>query len=412
MLTELFRKSHKFVKDNNLEYQRYFIKKNPFEHRLSIVLGARGIGKTVTIAQYMALNYKRGEALYVSLDDINMSRYSIYELAEAFELQGGKLLCLDEIHKYSSWSQELKSIYDSFPTLKVVASGSSALEIHKGTHDLSRRAIVYTMVGMSFREFLELHYGYSLEVLALEDIFSNHDVLAENIIDILATKDNRVLPLFHRYLECGYYPYFLSMPNESMFFQTLKQNINTTIEGDLLNIYPTLNGKSIKKIKLLLSVIMENVPFTPKISALKKAVEVRDDRTIKEYLSRLDDAGLIKLLMKSSLSMKSFDKPEKIYLANPNLMYTSTPNIGNVRETFVMNQLSNYYIDKNSLDNKGIYASDYGDFYLEEKYTLEVGGKNKGFKQIKDIPNSYVVADDIEVGFGNKIPLWLFGFLY
>ena len=412
MLTELFRKSHKFVKDNNLAYERYFIKKNPFEHRLSIVLGARGIGKTVTIAQYMALNYKRGEALYVSLDDINMSRYSIYELAEAFELQGGKLLCLDEIHKYSSWSQELKSIYDSFPTLKVVASGSSALEIHKGTHDLSRRAIVYTMVGMSFREFLELHYGYSLKVLALEDIFSNHDVLAENIVDILATKDNRVLPLFHRYLECGYYPYFLSMPNESMFFQTLKQNINTTIEGDLLNIYPTLNGKSIKKIKLLLSVIMENVPFRPKISALKKATEVRDDRTIKEYLSRLDDAGLIKLLMKSSLSMKSFDKPEKIYLANPNLMYTSTPNIGNVRETFVMNQLSNYYIDKNRLDNKGIYASDYGDFYLEERYTLGVGGKNKGFKQIRDVPNSYVVADDIEVGFGAKIPLWLFGFLY
>ena len=412
MLTELFRKSRKFVKDNNLKYQRYFIKKNPFEHRLSIVLGARGIGKTVTIAQYMALNYKRNEALYVSLDDINMSRTSIYELAEAFELQGGKLLCLDEIHKYSSWSQELKSIYDSFPTLKVVASGSSALEIHKGTHDLSRRAIVYTMVGMSFREFLELHYGYSLDALALEDVFTNHEVLAENIVYVLGAKDDRVLPLFHRYLEYGYYPYFLSMPNESMFFQTLKQNINTTIEGDLLNIYPTLNGKSIKKIKLLLSVIMENVPFTPKISALKKATEVRDDRTIKEYLSRLDDAGLIKLLMKSSLSMKSFDKPEKIYLANPNLMYTSTPNIGNVRETFVMNQLSNYYIDKNSLDNKGIYASDCGDFYLEEKYTLEVGGKNKGFKQIKDVSNSYVVADDIEVGFGAKIPLWLFGFLY
>ena len=412
MLTELFRKSRKFVKDNNLKYQRYFIKKNPFEHRLSIVLGARGVGKTVTIAQCMALNYERDEALYVSLDDINLSRTSIYELAEAFELQGGKLLCLDEIHKYSSWSQELKSIYDSFPTLKVIASGSSALEIHKGTHDLSRRAIVYTMVGMSFREFLELHYGYSLDALALEDVFTNHEVLAENIVYVLGAKDDRVLPLFHRYLEYGYYPYFLSMPNESMFFQTLKQNINTTIEGDLLNIYPTLNGKSIKKIKLLLSVIMENVPFTPKISALKKATEVRDDRTIKEYLSRLDDAGLIKLLMKSSLSMKSFDKPEKIYLANPNLMYTSTPNIGNVRETFVMNQLSNYYIDKNSLDNKGIYASDCGDFYLEEKYTLEVGGKNKGFKQIKDVSNSYVVADDIEVGFGAKIPLWLFGFLY
>ena len=412
MLTELFRKSHKFVKNNSLEYQRYFIKKHQFEHRLSILLGARGIGKTTTIAQYISQNYGRSTALYMSLDDVSSGRYSLYEVAEVFELQGGKLLCFDEIHKYSNWSQELKSIYDNFPNLKVIASGSSALEIHKGTHDLSRRAIVYTMVGMSFREFLELHYGYEFEAFSLESILENHEELAENIVDRLEKKGQKIMALFHDYLQYGYYPYYLTMPNETMFFQTLRQNINVSIEGDLLNIYPTLNGKSIKKIKLLLAVIMENVPFVPKISTLKKATEVSDDRTIKEYLSRLDDAGLIKLLMKSSLSMKAFDKPEKIYLANPNLMYTTTPDIGNVRETFVMNQFSNYYVLKERFDSKGIFSSNQGDFYLEEKYTIEVGGKNKGFKQIKDIPNSYVLSDDIEVGFGAKLPLWLVGFLY
>lgn len=411
MLDELFRKSQLFVKNNNLEYQRYFIKVEKLEHRLSIVLGARGVGKTTTIAQYMS-HYQKEKALYVSLDDISNSTQSIYEIAEAFELQGGELLCFDEIHKYENWSQELKSIYDTFPRLKVVASGSSALQIHKGSHDLSRRAIMYTMVGMSFREFLELHYDYTFEANALENVIENHVEIADSIVETLGKKGHRIIALFRDYLKFGYYPYYLSMPNELLFFQTLKQNINVSIESDLLNIYPSLNGKSIKKIKLLLSVIMENVPFTPTISSLKKSIDVKDDRTLKEYLSRLDDAGLITLLMKSSLSMKNIDKPEKIYLANTNLMYITIPDIGNVRETFFVNQLSNYYLQKKTLDNKGIYVSNKGDFYLEEKYICEVGGKGKSFKQIKDIENSFVVADDIEVGFGNKIPLWLFGFLY
>jgi len=170
MLDELFRKSRMFVKNNNLEYRRYFIKNNQLEHRLSIILGSRGIGKSVTIAQVMSQYTKKNEALYVSLDDISNSKQSMYEIAEEFELNGGKLLCFDEIHKYENWSGELKTIYDVFSKLKVVASGSSALEIHKGSHDLSRRAIVYTMVGMSFREFLELHYGYKLKSYTLEII--------------------------------------------------------------------------------------------------------------------------------------------------------------------------------------------------------------------------------------------------
>ena len=413
MLEDLFLKSDKFVQLNNLEYKRYFIREQQFEHRMSIILGARGIGKTTTIAQYMYEYYEHGEALYVSFDDItNIEKFTMLEVAKEFSLNNGKLLCFDEIHKYSSWSAELKVIYDTLPDLKVIATGSSALEINKGSHDLSRRALVYHMFGMSFREFLELHHGYKLKKHSLEELLLNHKTVAVNITTQLKTDDQKIIPLFKEYLRYGYYPYFLSMPNETMFFQTLRQNINVSIESDLLNVYPKLNGITIKKLKLLLSVIMKNVPFTPKISEIKRAVEVSDDRTIKEYLSKLDDAGLIKLLMKSSLRMKAFDKPEKIYLANTNLMQINNPDIGNIRETFFMNQLDNYYKGKNNFNNEGIYASTKGDFYLEEKYTVEVGGKDKSFKQIKDVPNSYVVADDIEVGFGHKIPLWLFGFMY
>ncbi len=412
MLTELFRNSHQFVKNNNFKYKRYFIKHENLEHRLSIILGARGIGKSVTIAQYMSKYTGTNKALYISLDDIFNLNLSIYEIAEEFELQGGKLLCLDEIHKYDRWSMELKKIYDNLPTLQVVASGSSALEIHKGSHDLSRRAIVYKMVGMSFREFLGLYHKFDFEKLFFNDMLKNHLNIADSIVDKLKLNEQKILPLFKDYLKFGYYPYFKSMPNEALYFKTLKQNINTTIESDLLNIFPSLNGKSIKKIKLLLSIISESVPFTPTLKKLKEAIDIQDDRTLKEYLYRLDDAGLIKLLMKSSLSFKNLDKPEKIYLENTNLMFTKEPNIGAIRETFFLNQLSNYYDIKDSFDTKGVYASKQGDFLVDDKYLFEIGGKNKSFKQVKDMPNSYVVADDIEVGFGNKIPLWLFGFLY
>ena len=405
-------KSRNFIRQNNLSYQRYFIRNINLEHRLSIILGPRGIGKTTTIAQYMSQQYTDNEALYVSLDDISNASYTMLEIAEAFDLENGKLLCFDEIHKYANWSGELKTIYDTYPKLKVIVSGSSALEIHKGSHDLSRRAIVYRMFGMSFREYLELDHGYDLDSYNLDTLLSDHQNITESIVTLLESKEQRILPLFKEYLRVGYYPYFLSMQNESMFFQTLRQNINVSIEGDLLSIYPTLNGNSIKKIKKLLAIIMQSVPFTPKMSELKKVIEVKDDRTLKEYLSKLDDAGLIQLLMKSSLSMKALDKPEKIYVANTNLLYVGEPEMGTVRETFFLNQFHNYYGIKDLFQDSGIYVADQGDFYLEEKYTFEVGGKNKSFKQIKDIPHSYIASDEIEIGHGNKIPLWLFGFLY
>lgn len=413
MLEELFVKSRDFININNQEYKRYFIKTKKLEHRLSIIIGSRGIGKTTTVAQYINENYKANEALYVNLDDIQISsKYTMTTIAEEFVLNGGKLLCFDEIHKYSNWSAELKNIYDRFDKLKIIATGSSALQINQGSHDLSRRAIVYNMVGMSFREFLELHYKYKFEAVTLEDLLSNHIDIATNIKNTIEQNDQKIIPLFKEYLKHGYYPYFLSMPNEVMFLQTVQQNINVSIESDLLSIYPKLNGNSVKKIKMLLSVIIKSVPFEPKISELKIAADIKDDRTLKDYLAKLDDAGLIKLLMQNSLSMKAFDKPEKIFLANPNLMYTKEPNIGNLRETFFVNQLDNYYKNKQSLSDEGIFVSNSGDFYCQGKYTFEVGGKSKRFNQIKDIPNSYVASDDLEVGIGNKIPLWLFGFLY
>jgi len=413
MIEELFIKSRDFININNQKYKRYFIKTKKLEHRLSIIIGSRGIGKTTTVAQYIKENYNDNEVLYINLDDIeNKSQYTMTGIAEEFVLNGGKLLCFDEIHKYENWSGELKNIYDRFNKLKVIATGSSALQINKGSHDLSRRAIVYNMVGMSFREFLELHYGYKFDSIIIEDILSNHIELATVIKNKIEENEQKIIPLFKEYLKYGYYPYFLSMPNEMLFFQTLQQNINVSIESDLLNIYPKLNGNSIKKLKMLLSVIIKSVPFEPKMSELKKATDIKDDRTLKDYLSKLDDAGLIKLLMQNSLSMKAFDKPEKIFLANPNLMYTKEPNLGNLRETFFVNQLDNYYKNKQSLNDEGIYASKHGDFYCEEKYTFEIGGKSKTFKQIKDIPNSYIASDDLEVGIGNKIALWMFGFLY
>ncbi len=413
MLEELFIKSRDFIALNNQKYKRYFIKTYNLEHRLSIIIGPRGIGKTTTVSQYIGLHYKENEALYVNLDDIqNTSKFTMTQIAEEFVLNGGKLLCFDEIHKYSSWSAELKNIYDRFDKLKIIVTGSSALQINKGSHDLSRRGIVYNMVGMSFREFLELHHNFEFKSYGLEEVLKNHIEIATNIKTTIELQNKKIIPLFKDYLKYGYYPYYLSMPNEILFLQTLQQNINVSIESDLLNVYPKLNGNSIKKIKMLLAVIIKNVPFEPKMSELKKAADITDDRTLKEYLCKLDDAGLVKLLMQNSLSMKSFDKPEKIYLANTNLMYTKEPNIGNLRETFFVNQLDNYYKNKQSLNDYGIFASNKGDFYCEEKYTFEIGGKNKTFEQIKDMPNSYIASDSLEVGFGNKIPLWLFGFLY
>lgn len=402
MLEKLWIESKKFLTRNNLPYQRYFIKEDKIKHRLTIIVGQRGVGKTTTIAQYMQLHSDL-IALYISMDSFLIGELSMYAIAEAFEMQGGKLLCFDEIHKYANWSQELKSIYDTFPTLQIIASGSSALEIGKGSHDLSRRAHVLKMVGMSFREYVELTLHIALPKYTLETILSTHQNIAFDITTQLQPYDLKIIPLFKRYLKVGYYPYALGLNDDDIFFDMLQQNINVSISNDLLFIYPSLDGNSIKKIRLLLSIIMESVPFVPVIEKLKTLLGVGDARTVKDYLLKLEDAGIVKLLMKaSSKGLSKLEKPEKIYLDNTNLLYIANAQTGTIRETFFLNALQHHSVT---------YPAR-GDFLVENRYVFEVGGKNKGFEQIKDMENSFVVVDETEIGFGNKIPLWLFGFLY
>jgi len=411
MLEELFGLSQNFIKINNREYIRYFLKANPLKSRFSIVVGQRGVGKTTAMIKHILSSYDNdiftNKALYIQADHFLVANRSLYEIAEQFYNLGGEMICFDEIHKYHTWSTELKSIYDTYPKLTIVASGSSALEIYKGSRDLSRRAVVYKMFGMSFREFIELTIGIGLKSFRLEEINRNHQRMAHETINSIEKKGRKILSLFKDYLEYGYYPYFREYKNKELFYITLEQNIHTTLESDLIAIYPSLSGNSIKKIKKLLSIIAASVPFTPDLKRLKKILDVGDERTLKTYLKYLEDAGIILTVSKSGRGLRELEKPEKIYLNNPNLIYaisSQTPvNIGNLRETFFINMSS-------TLHKVTIPAQ--GDFLVNGKYTFEIGGKNKDFTQIKDLENSFLAVDNIEIGVGNKIPLWLFGFLY
>jgi len=411
MLDDIFKLSSDFLKTFNKPYRRYFLDKYPLTSRFSIIIGQRGVGKTTAMIQkILSMNNDdifTKNALYVPVDHFVVGGQSIYEIAEAFYNLGGEMICFDEIHKYTGWSGELKSIFDSFRKLTILASGSSAMEIQKGSHDLSRRAVVYPMTGLSFREYIDLAAEIKTESFVLKNLLEAHEKLSHDIITATESKKKKILALFKDYLQFGYFPYFTEFDDISMYYITLEQGIRTTIESDLLSIYPTLNGSSIKKIKKLLTVIAESAPFTPDLKRLKRIVEIGDERTLKNYLKYLEDGGVITSLTKSGSRLGSLEKPEKIYLNNTNQIYAISSkgkeNIGNIRETFFINMLSAMY---------EVLSPKKGDFLIDNKYTFEIGGKNKSFKQIKDISNSFLAVDDIETGIGNKIPLWLFGFLY
>lgn len=410
MLDELRKLSRQFLKLKNSPYRRYFIETNPFKHRLSILLGQRGVGKTTTLVQYLLDTVEQDlysdDILYVQADHFLVGDSSMYDIAETFQAYGGRTIAFDEIHKYVNWSQELKSIYDTFPDLRVVASGSSALQLHQGSHDLARRAIKYSMRGLSFREFLELSLEIDLSVYSFEDVVENHERLAAKLVAELDKIDHKVLPLFHRYLKSGYYPYFLELPNEDLYLITLEQNLHSTIEVDLVAIYPYLNRSSINKLKELLIFIAKAVPFSPNWSMIKELLSFGDVRTLRNYFKFLEDASLIRSLSKSQRKLDHLKRPEKVYLDNPNLMYALTldkRNSGTEREIF--------FLDMVSLKHD-ITLPSHGDFLVDGTYLFEVGGAKKNFKQIANEANGLLACDNIEIGVGNKIPLWLLGFLY
>lgn len=410
MFEKIMEISQQFLKIKNSPYERYFIRTNKFSHRLSIIVGQRGVGKTTTLVQLL-LKKTEGDRfdpriLYVQADHFVLGTTSLYEIAEQFQMRGGKWLAIDEIHKYPEWSKELKSIYDTFPNLELFISGSSALEIYKGSHDLIRRSASYLMQGLSLREYLELLHGIELPTYPLEEICQNHQKIADSIIGTLHSKKLKIIPEFCHYQKVGYYPYFFEIKDPDVYKMTLEQNFHMTIESDLAAIYPHLAGSSEKKIKQLLIFIANAVPFTPNWSKIMGLLDIGDMRTLKSYFSHLEDAGLVRSISKASGKLSRLESADKVYLDNTNQVFAisqKNPEKGAVRETFFLTMVS---------QNHNVELPMNGDFLVDESFLFEVGGKNKNFAQIKSSSQSFLAVDDIELGIGNKIPLWLFGFLY
>lgn len=398
-MERLFQFSASRIQAVDVSFKRYMHKKINWSNRLIGITGARGVGKTTLLLQYIRENLVEfpDEVIYVNMDDLYFSRNTIVDFAGEFVKRGGKYLFIDEVHKYRNWSQEIKNSYDYFPDLKIVFTGSSALDIHKGEADLSRRAIVYTMQGMSFREYIELKYGHQFPEIQLEDILSKAPIFISPILDKI-----KPIKYFEEYLQLGYYPFFTE--GETEFSVRLKQTVNHVLDNDLPSV-ENIDFNAIHYLRKLISILAEIVPYKPNILKLSQQIGISRE-TLMRYLYLLGKADLLMLLQTDKEGIVKMNKPEKVYLNNPNLIYAltdSSANLGTSRETFFFNQLK---------VSHSVKWTEKGDFAVDGKYIFEIGGKNKTNKQVAGIENAYVAADNIEYAYQNRIPLWLFGFLY
>lgn len=389
-MEKLIQRFQALLAATNTDFLRYNYRSIDWNDRMTAIIGARGIGKTTLLLQHIKLDLSAQEALYVSADDFYFAEHRLLDFAEDFHKLGGKYLFVDEIHKYAGWSKEMKLIYDYLPNLHITFTGSSILDIFKGTDDLSRRVLLYHMHGMSFREYLNMHYHLDLPVYSLEQIV-NHEV--GNILVEFP------LAAFKEYLKKGYYPF----ANQGNFEERLLQIINTVLETDI-PMFARLNAGTAIKLKRLMAILAQSVPFKPNYSKLADIIGI-DRQTLSDYITYMEKAGLLNQLYDATGGIRGLGKVTKLYLENTNLAYVlgkDTPDTGNLRETFFLNQLAVTH---------EVSASPKSDFQVDE-YTFEIGGRNKGNAQIQGIDNAFVVKDDIEYGFGNIIPLWHFGFLY
>lgn len=383
-----------------VDFVREFYHQINWDQRMLAIKGPRGAGKTTLMLQHLIR--ERGadndQALYVTADFPWFYTHTLLDTADEFYKNGGRFLYIDEVHKYPNWSRELKNIYDGFPDLTVVFSASSALDIYRGESDLSRRVMTYELPGLSFREYLWFARGELFPVLSLEEVLNRHSRPAMEVV-----KKLHPLPLFHQYLKTGYLPIINEVPEEDLH-SLLAQIINTVLDNDLAYIEGYTPG-SAHKVKKLLGVLADSAPFKPNIASIARKLDVSRD-SVYAWFKHLDKARLINLLHRAGKGSSLLQKPDKLYLENTNLAYTlkSGPDIGSARETFLLNQLVN--------SSKEVSLPAKGDFLVNDKFTLEVGGKNKKKNQIQESYNAYLVKDDIEHGFGQTIPLWLFGFLY
>ncbi len=400
----LFEEQNKLLNRINLTFKRSFyniLLSN--KSRFIAILGQRGVGKTTLMLQFIKEKYFNDDrVLYVSVDTPYFQSVSLYDFAKNFEKYGGEILFLDEIHKLKDFSIHLKAIYDS-TDLKVIVSGSSLLQIYKSYSDLSRRIVTYNLPNLSFREYLELT-GFKFPQISFEELLNNHTNYAKEI-----AKNIRPLKYFKNYLEYGAYPFV--MEGMEVYKLKLINIINHILEVDLPYV-TSISHTNMEKIKKLIYLIATSVPFTPNISELSQKTKISRP-VIVEYLKHLENAQLIFNMHFQVRGYQKLRKPDKIYLNNTNLIRAITLNskIGSERETFFVNQIINYFHNTQRFYNENILLSKQGDFIVNNTI-FEIGGKNKTSKQIKGIENSYVVTDDIEIGHKNKIPLWLFGFLY
>jgi predicted AAA+ superfamily ATPase len=398
-MDELFKYSNLKLKGTDFRFTRYLLDEIHWGDRLIGIRGARGTGKTTLMLQHLKRNFgTSSKALYVSLDSFYFTKNRLFDFIEQFHLDGGKVVYLDEVHRYPDWSRDIKNIYDLYDDIKIVFSGSSALQLYKLEADLSRRAAVYDLHELSFREYLALAHKKSFEPYSLKDILKNHIDIAGEI-----SKEIDIVPEFKKYLKEGAYPFFID--TKGRFYERLISTVNLIIETDL-QIIEKINFQTTYKLRKLIALLADTVPFKVNISDLSRKVNLSRDSLLR-LLDILDKADLIKLIRQEGSAGGYLTKPDKIYLNNSSLLMAlssaETRIEGSVRETFFMNQL---------LKEHRVASARKGDFLIDKKYLFEVGGANKTYDQIAGIRNSYIAADNLIVGYKNKIPLWLFGFLY
>lgn len=395
-LIEIFRKK---IVSTEMTFVRSLESQINWNARLVCIRGSRGTGKTTLILQHIKKTFADSldKVLYVSLDNLYFSDNSLLDFVDDFVKRGGTHLFLDEVHKYPDWSRAVKNIYDDYPELYVVFTGSSLLEILNARSDLSRRALVYNLQGLSFREYLNLNAKTDFPILSLEEILQNNENLSSQIVSKI-----KPFEYFSDYLKWGYYPYFLEGIDD--YYIRLNETMNLILEIELPQLRK-LDVAYIVKIKKLLAVIGKSAPFIPNVTEIASSVQI-SRQTLLQYFEYLEESKLIYQVFKQSRGLGTLEKPDKIFLENTNLMYMFDDvqtDVGNVRETFAFNQLSHSH---------EVLFSEQSDFFVDKKYTFEVGGKNKKRRQIKDVSDSYILADNIEYGTERRIPIWLLGFLY
>lgn len=395
----LFKKHKMFISQTNMNIVRDMINRVNWSKQLVAIKGSRGVGKTTLMRQYIRKTYgeNAGEALYCVMDSIYFSSNSLLALAEKFHLMGGKHLFLDEVHKYPTWSQEIKEIIDLYPNMKITFTGSSLIQILNADADLSRRVLSYTMEGLSFREFLQFYKGIQFPVYTLNEILQNADDICDKVNAVC-----RPQQMFEEYLRVGYYPFYDG--DETEYYSRIENVINFIIEQELIQ-FCQVDAAYIRKLKAMLLFLAGNVPYEVNIAKLASYLEL-SKVTVLNYLNSMQKTELIHLLYTDNRSVSKMQKPDKIYIHNTNMLNSLGVNcpVGTLRECFVVNQLSVNHIVE--------YGNTTGDFKVDGKFTFEVGGERKTFDQIADVPNSYVLADSMEFPIGKKLPIWLVGMTY